>query len=160
MRGRGDPCACAAYRREADCLRGARPGPLRANRGRLPGPGRGPQSVDGAPGMGARVPALLDGLCTRRAGGTSCETGLWRGDFVPPWRWRKGERIEGAASKSGKSTGGGCRIKGNISRKGVRIYHAPGGQSYNQTRINTSKGERWFCSESEARAAGWRKARR
>ena len=90
----------------------------------------------------------------------AAKRGLWRGDFVPPWRWRKGERIEGAASKSGKSTGGGCRIKGNISRKGVRIYHAPGGQSYNQTRINTSKGERWFCSESEARAAGWRKARR
>ena len=90
----------------------------------------------------------------------AAKRGLWRGDFVPPWRWRKGERIEGAASKSGKSTSGRCRIKGNISRKGVRIYHAPGGQSYNQTRINTSKGERWFCSESEARVAGWRKARR
>ena len=90
----------------------------------------------------------------------AAKRGLWRGDFVPPWRWRKGERIEGGASKSGKSTSGRCRIKGNISRKGVRIYHVPAGQSYDQTRINTSKGERWFCSEAEARAAGWRKARR
>ena len=29
-----------------------------------------------------------------------------------------------------------------------------------RTRINTSKGERWFCTESEARAAGWRRAKR
>ena len=27
-------------------------------------------------------------------------------------------------------------------------------------RINTSKGERWFCTESEARAAGWRRSRK
>ncbi|HIF78840.1 MAG TPA: thermonuclease family protein, partial [Sulfitobacter sp.] len=27
-------------------------------------------------------------------------------------------------------------------------------------RISTRKGERWFCSEAEARGAGWRRARR
>ncbi|WP_456299102.1 sunset domain-containing protein [Marivita geojedonensis] len=25
--------------------------------------------------------------------------------------------------------------------------------------MSPTKGERWFCSEAEARAAGWRKAR-
>lgn len=54
----------------------------------------------------------------------------------------------------------GCTIKGNISRKGVRIYHLEGQRDYARTGINTRKGERWFCSEREARAAGWRKARR
>lgn len=53
----------------------------------------------------------------------------------------------------------GCVIKGNISGSG-RIYHMPGQEHYARTRINTASGERWFCSEEEARAAGWRRARR
>jgi hypothetical protein len=53
----------------------------------------------------------------------------------------------------------GCVIKGNISSNG-RIYHVPGQEHYDRTRISPSKGERWFCSESDARAAGWRRARR
>jgi len=57
--------------------------------------------------------------------------------------------------------GDDCNIKGNISmRTGERIYHVPGGEVYNATVINPAKGERWFCSEAEARAAGWRKSRR
>ena len=60
-------------------------------------------------------------------------------------------------------TGGGnapsdCRIKGNISLEGERIYHVPGGEWYAETRIDELEGERWFCSEEEARAAGWRKS--
>ncbi|MEW9921473.1 thermonuclease family protein [Marimonas sp. MJW-29] len=54
---------------------------------------------------------------------------------------------------------GGCRIKGNISANG-RIYHMPGQHDYERTSIRPDKGERWFCSEAEARAAGWRPARR
>ena len=53
-----------------------------------------------------------------------------------------------------------CRIKGNINRKGERIYHMPGQQAYSVTRISPGAGERWFCSETEAIAAGWRKALR
>lgn len=55
---------------------------------------------------------------------------------------------------------GDCRIKGNISMNtGERIYHVPGQRYYNDTHIDTSKGERWFCSEEEARAAGWRRSK-
>ena len=53
-----------------------------------------------------------------------------------------------------------CNIKGNISSKGEKIYHLPGQQYYNSTKIDTSKGERWFCNEKEAQAAGWRKSKR
>ncbi len=53
----------------------------------------------------------------------------------------------------------GCDIKGNINSKGVKIYHLPGTASYAATRINTAQGERWFCSEQEAQAAGWRAPR-
>jgi hypothetical protein len=53
-----------------------------------------------------------------------------------------------------------CNIKGNISiGTGERIYHMPGQHWYAETKISPEYGERWFCSEAEARAAGWRKAR-
>ncbi len=53
-----------------------------------------------------------------------------------------------------------CNIKGNISiATGERIYHMPGQKYYARTIINTSEGEHWFCSEKEARAAGWRRSR-
>jgi hypothetical protein len=48
----------------------------------------------------------------------------------------------------------GCGIKGNISTTtGERIYHMPGQEYYALTRINWLRGERWFCSESDARSA-------
>lgn len=53
-----------------------------------------------------------------------------------------------------------CNIKGNISQTtGARIYHVPGQKYYDATVINPRAGERWFCSEAEARAAGWRQSR-
>lgn len=52
-----------------------------------------------------------------------------------------------------------CNIKGNVSTRGERIYHVPGQKYYDETRISASHGERWFCSEEEARAAGWRRSR-
>lgn len=51
-----------------------------------------------------------------------------------------------------------CTIKGNLSENGD-IYHMPGDERYVETRIDTSRGERWFCTASEAEAAGWRRAR-
>jgi hypothetical protein len=59
-----------------------------------------------------------------------------------------------ATSESHRS---GCDIKGNINSKGERIYHPPGGRSYANTVIDPARGERWFCSEAEAQAAGWRR---
>jgi len=49
-------------------------------------------------------------------------------------------------------------IKGNINSEGEHIYHFPGCASYEKTKISTDKGERWFSSEGEALAAGWRRA--
>ncbi len=88
----------------------------------------------------------------------TAKRGVWRGDVVAPWDWRRGKRIVDAGTAVKRP--GRCSIKGNISRDGERIYHVPGGRFYDQTRINTSRGERWFCSEAEARAAGWRRSRR
>ena len=46
-------------------------------------------------------------------------------------------------------------IKGNINSKGDKIYHMPGGASYEQT-----KAEEMFCTEDEAIDAGFRAAKR
>jgi len=77
--------------------------------------------------------------------------GVWDGSAERPEAVR-------AAKHPVQQAPGTCAIKGNISAKG-RIYHRPGDASYNATRIDTSKGERWFCTEAEALAAGWRAAR-
>ncbi len=79
--------------------------------------------------------------------------GIWQGDFITPQDWRRGARLP-APSKPDH-----CNIKGNINSKGQRIYHVPGGKWYDRTTVNTAKGQRWFCTEAEARAAGWRKSR-
>lgn len=56
---------------------------------------------------------------------------------------------------------GGGPIKGNISvESGERLYHVPGMRDYDITRIDVEKGERWFRTEAEAQAAGWRRADR
>lgn len=87
----------------------------------------------------AEKAALFDGV------------GLWRGRIAAPSEFR--------AARLASSLVSGCTIKGNISDNG-RIYHLPGQAYYDRTRIIKSRGERWFCSESEAQASGWRPAQR
>jgi len=83
----------------------------------------------------------------------TAQIGLWAGSFDKPWEWRLGQ-----AQVAEKTHG--CVIKGNISRGGERIYHMPFHQFYSRTRINESKGERWFYNEQEALDADWRRALR
>ncbi len=45
------------------------------------------------------------------------------------------------------------KIKGNINARNEKIYHVPGGKSYNET-----KAEMMFCTDQEAVASGFRKA--
>ncbi|MGY3439173.1 thermonuclease family protein [Marinovum sp. KMM 9879] len=82
--------------------------------------------------------------------------GLWTSVVIQPEAFRRGGT---GTDKPVVPVQAGCRIKGNISSKGVRIYHVPGQKYYEKTRISPRKGERWFCSETEARQAGWRKSR-
>lgn len=82
--------------------------------------------------------------------------GLWTSVVLRPETFRAQRK---AAPQEIANRPSGCVIKGNISSKGARIYHVPGQKYYDKTRIAPHKGERWFCSEAEARRAGWRKAR-
>ncbi len=101
------------------------------------------------------------------AAAQAARRGLWQGTFVLPWDYRAGERLarEGRATSVDASTSveaagasGSCLIKGNISESG-HIYHLPGSKWYEKTRIDVGRGERWFCSEGDAQAAGWRAPR-
>lgn len=74
--------------------------------------------------------------------------------MAEPHEWRAAQRAR-AADRNAPT--GACRIKGNISDRG-RIYHVPGQRSYGPTRISEARGERWFCTEAEARDAGWRRS--
>lgn len=79
--------------------------------------------------------------------------GIWSGRMEEPEAFRR-DRVPAVADPAP-----GCAIKGNISANG-HIYHLPGQESYADTRINPARGEAWFCSEAEARAAGFRPAAR
>lgn len=78
--------------------------------------------------------------------------GIWQSRCEPAWAFRRNRWSRGASAAPA-----GCAIKGNISRNG-RIYHMPWSPWYTKTRIDAASGERWFCNEREARAAGWRPA--
>lgn len=79
--------------------------------------------------------------------------GLWSSDMQTPSAFRADQRAANA-----QPVPDSCFIKGNISGSG-RIYHMPHNRDYERTRINEAQGERWFCSEADAQAAGWRAAR-
>jgi hypothetical protein len=102
--------------------------------------------------------------------------GLWSGSFIAPWDWRHRNKttiILGAASvpvnaqtilfgavSASEAPSPECVIKGNVNRKGERIYHLPGQLNYAQINMTKGLGERWFCTQAEAEAAGWRPAAR
>ena len=108
--------------------------------------------------------------------------GIWQYAFEEPWEYRASRRPVRPSPRASTASGatgqtvpveedltkevtfpqpsGACTIKGNINSKGERIYHTKNSPWYERTRIDESKGERWFCSEDEARQAGWRAAQR
>lgn len=89
----------------------------------------------------------------------AAKLGLWSSTFDMPSEVRaKAAMTKPTAParrvpRSNASSRGGCMIKGNRSRRGDWIYHLPGMPFYQQTRP-----EALFCSEAEARAAGYRRA--
>lgn len=82
----------------------------------------------------------------------AASAGVWQGAADPPWVYRE-RRWTNAAPVAPE----GCAIKGNVSSKG-HIYHMPWSPWYDRVKVDTVRGERWFCSEADALAAGWRPA--
>ena len=105
--------------------------------------------------------------------------GIWRGEFVPPWDWRRGKRLEGAVRSKGRdaprspgrvtsggttrATGvGGCRIKGKrqLQPQHAHLPHARRPGTTRAPGLIPQGASDGFCTEAEARAAGWRRAGR
>lgn len=78
--------------------------------------------------------------------------GIWGSRFVKPEEWRRGERLT-------EEVDGGepvCIIKG-IPRDDRRLYFGPLDDGYETMDPTAVHGGRVFCSDDEARAAGWRR---
>lgn len=73
-------------------------------------------------------------------------------------RWAVALALSALAGPGGAwaQEGSACAIKGNVSDAG-RLFYVPEDPRYAKVNINRA-GERWFCSEAEAVAAGWEKA--
>jgi endonuclease YncB( thermonuclease family) len=86
------------------------------------------------------------------AAARAARVGIWSGKAQPAWEYRTDswQAAETAAPA-------GCPIKGNVNNNG-RIYHMPWSPWYGRIKMDGAKGKRWFCSEAEALAAGWRPA--
>jgi endonuclease YncB( thermonuclease family) len=80
--------------------------------------------------------------------------GLWAGEAERPSEFRA--KLWEAAKRAAPD---GCPIKGTVSSDG-KIYVLPWSPEYVRARVRTSRGERWFCTEAEAQAAGWKAAQR
>ena len=101
--------------------------------------------------------------------------GLWKGCFVAPQQFRRGQKdgaLLGDSCRADKdreiravlfpdepAMPPGCSIKGKFAVRArvtgnVGVYHLQGCRGYPAL----TKPERWFCSEEDAQAAGFRKA--
>ena len=86
------------------------------------------------------------------AGARALKIGIWQGETQPAWEYRQAQwQVAEVAAPAG------CAIKGNVSKQGW-IYHVPWSAWYDKVKVDEARGERWFCSEADAVAAGWRPA--
>jgi endonuclease YncB( thermonuclease family) len=101
--------------------------------------------------------------------------GLWKGCFASPYEFRRGRKdgtLLGDSCRADKdqqiravlfpehpAMPPGCSIKGKLAVRArvtgnVGVYHLQGCRSY----PGTTEPDRWFCTEEDAQAAGFRKA--
>jgi endonuclease YncB( thermonuclease family) len=98
------------------------------------------------------------GLLARYAGeereARAAKAGLWAGEVERPAEYRA--KLWEEAKRRAPD---GCPIKGQITSS-ARIYVLPWSPDYERARVQAARGERWFCSEQEAVAAGFKAAQR
>ena len=87
---------------------------------------------------------------TEETAARAAKLGVFATDNQPPWDYRSGRW-----ANAEQQAPAGCAIKGNVTRNG-RIYHMPWSPWYSRVVVEPARGERWFCSQREAEAAGWR----
>jgi endonuclease YncB( thermonuclease family) len=83
----------------------------------------------------------------------AAKAGVWEGSATRPTEYRalKWEEAKRDAPD-------GCPIKGSV-RGSRRYYTVPWARDYERVKVSPNRGERWFCSESEAQEAGFKPSR-
>jgi endonuclease YncB( thermonuclease family) len=98
------------------------------------------------------------GILARYAGeereARDAKAGLWGGDVERPAEFRA--KLWEEAKRRAPD---GCPIKGQVTAS-ARIYVLPWSADYERARVQSTRGERWFCSEPEALSAGFKAAQR
>jgi endonuclease YncB( thermonuclease family) len=97
---------------------------------------------------------LFSSLTSIESDARAKKLGLWKGEAERPSEYRTSQWDAAA-----KSAPDGCPIKGLIAGDS-KSYLLPWQGEYANAKVRPSKGERWFCSEAEAQAAGWKSALR
>jgi len=87
------------------------------------------------------------------ASARSASLGLWRSTFIRPWEWRQGIRLPGGPADEVAV----CEVKGTIDSQNQRVFYLPSDKGYGEIVIDSSKGERMFCSDDAALLAGWKR---
>lgn len=80
--------------------------------------------------------------------------GIWANDIERPAEYRV--KLWDSAKLTAPE---GCPIKGTVTSAG-KLYVLPWSSDYAKATVRPQRGERWFCSEGEAQAAGWRSSDR
>lgn len=80
------------------------------------------------------------------------KAGIWRGEAERPSEYRA--KLWQEASRHAPD---GCPIKGRVTPAG-KHYVVPGDADYGRRSVQRSRGDRWFCSERDAVAAGFKAA--
>jgi endonuclease YncB( thermonuclease family) len=120
-------------------------------------------------------PALKVQLQDDTAAAKAANAGLWKGCFATPQDFRLGKKdgaLSGAACRPDRAKEiravlfpadlaqpPSCPIKGKLAARArftgnIGIYHLQGCRSY----AGTTRPDRWFCTEDDAQAAGFRRA--
>ena len=77
--------------------------------------------------------------------------GFWRDQLERPWFYRRRKQFS-----AGSDAPKGCAFKATVDRKGSRIYFSPWSPWYRKFDMDLARGDKWFCSEPEEIAAGWK----
>ena len=98
---------------------------------------------------------LLARYASQEREARSAKAGMWAaGDAERPTAYRA-KLWEEAKRRAPE----GCPIKGQVAGS-ARTYVLPWSPDYDRARVQKTRGERWFCSEQEAEAAGFKAAQR
>ena len=80
--------------------------------------------------------------------------GIWASEFSRPGSGGKAAASRRRSARSSEE----CNVKGMLDRRRQPIYLVPTDRDYADAKVDRGRGEQLFCSDEEAREAGWLRA--